>query len=152
MTNPINQLEIIYPVGCIYTTFNPENPKLIFKFGEWEPINDVFLFCSNHKTKAKQYGGSRTHKLTINEMPKHKHNNDLNYVLTYKTLDLDDDDWSDTRIKNKKDDIRAEAVKTYGFCPSDNKIVYKETEEEGNDEEFSIMPPYLTCYAWSRIK
>ena len=76
----INLIDILYPVGSIYTSVNSTNPANIFG-GEWTQITGRFLYCS---TTSKQTGGSNTinlahthttsgHRLTVNEMPAHNH-------------------------------------------------------------------------------
>ena len=138
-------LEYAYPVGCIYTSFNSTNPKDLFKFGEWEEIVDRFLYCTKLSEQSKRLGGSSTHKLTINELPKHSHKNDSTFVLTFND-GTNRNDFQD--VGNKYN----EGIGDIGYRPFDNRILYKETEQTGGDEPFSIMPPYVTCYAWTRIK
>ena len=141
-------LESIYPIGSIYMSFNKTNPSHLFKFGEWEPIIDKFLFCSNLNRKAKEIGGESRHKLTIDEMPAHKHSNDSNNILTYRS-----DEYYYNSLNDEIDINHHVSIKSYGeFNDTDNRIIYKETETTGESKEFDIMPPYITCYAWTRIK
>ena len=74
-------VDLLYPVGSIYMSIKSKNPGEIFG-GVWERIakgrtlvgvdeNDTD-FSSSEKT-----GGEKTHKLTVTEMPKHRH--DMNY-------------------------------------------------------------------------
>ncbi len=74
-------VDLLYPVGSIYLSIKSKNPSQIFG-GVWERIakgrtlvgvdeNDTD-FSSSEKT-----GGEKEHTLTIDEMPKHRH--DMNY-------------------------------------------------------------------------
>lgn len=66
-----NNIDQIYPVGCIYMSVNAVSPSLLFG-GTWEKLQDVFLLGANN-TNLGATGGERTHTLSVNEMPKHNH-------------------------------------------------------------------------------
>ena len=70
MSNFVNLLDIVYPVGSVYITFNTTSPADTIG-GTWELLNNVFLYSSANT--AGTIGGEATHKLTVNEMPAHKH-------------------------------------------------------------------------------
>lgn len=61
-----------WPVGSIYTSAKPIDPHELLG-GAWEPIQDTFLWCAGPKHAAGEMGGEETHTLTIEEMPKHTH-------------------------------------------------------------------------------
>ena len=70
-----------YPVGSIYISINDTNPKVFFG-GTWEKINSKFLIASGtaqgeageiYNFAVGGTGGEYSHKLTVNEMPKHGH-------------------------------------------------------------------------------
>ena len=70
-----NIIDLIYPFGSLYITFNKSPPI----FGIWELIDeDLFLMTTTRS--AGEYGGSRHHNhttddhvLTVEEMPAHNH-------------------------------------------------------------------------------
>ncbi|EAX89638.1 hypothetical protein TVAG_346940 [Trichomonas vaginalis G3] len=66
-------LEMIYPIGSIYTSMNSTNPADVFGFGTWQQITDRFLYCAN---SSKQTGGSK--KITGENLPAHSHYVNLN--------------------------------------------------------------------------
>lgn len=66
-----NNLDQIYPVGSIYMSVNAVSPSLLFG-GTWEKLQDVFLLGANNSNLGTT-GGEQTHTLSVNEMPKHKH-------------------------------------------------------------------------------
>lgn len=79
-------IEILYPIGCIYTSTQPTNPTDLFG-GTWIQIKDTFLLTAGDIYTAGSTGGNATHThtsaahthttaghtLTIDEMPKHGH-------------------------------------------------------------------------------
>ena len=66
-------LEKAYPVGRVYISFEPTSPSQILGFGTWERLQDTFLYGVGPGSAAGDTGGEASHKLDINEMPKHKH-------------------------------------------------------------------------------
>ena len=68
MSNFVNLMDIIYPVGSIYQSMNATSPASSIG-GTWTRLN-TFLYGS---TTAKNTGGEATHTLSINEMPAHRH-------------------------------------------------------------------------------
>lgn len=66
-------LDAAYPVGAIYTSTAPTNPKNFFG-GTWERIRGKFLFAENSNYEAGTTGGASKHTLTASEMPAHTHN------------------------------------------------------------------------------
>lgn len=69
MSNYVNLLDIIYPVGSIYHSMDEKSP-VDFIGGTWTKIK-TFLYGAD---TAKETGGEATHRLAVNEMPAHNHN------------------------------------------------------------------------------
>lgn len=65
-------LEKAYPVGRVYISFEPTSPSQILGFGTWERLQDTFLYGVGPGSAAGDTGGEKEHKLTVNELPKHK--------------------------------------------------------------------------------
>lgn len=68
-------LNIIYPVGSIYLSWNATNPSTLFG-GKWERVTGGFLYGSTVNTGSTGNGsGTNTNNttLTINQMPSHTH-------------------------------------------------------------------------------
>jgi hypothetical protein len=64
-------VDLIYPIGSIYTTIDSIDPETLFG-GHWEEItNGQFLRAS--KTGQAAEGGSETVTLTVNNLPSHSH-------------------------------------------------------------------------------
>jgi hypothetical protein len=120
-----NLLKDIYPIGSIYISVSSTSPQILFG-GTWTKLKDRFLLGDGDTYKSSQTGGSATHTLTIEEMPKHAH-------------------WGAARPSY---DVKG------GTHPSavmdDNKINYIETNSAGSGAAHNNMPPYLVVYMWKR--
>lgn len=68
MSNFVNLMDIIYPVGSIYHSMDATSP-VDFIGGTWTKIK-TFLYGAD---TANQTGGEATHTLTADEMPSHRH-------------------------------------------------------------------------------
>lgn len=68
MSNFVNLLDIVYPVGSIYHSMNATSPADSVG-GTWTKIK-TFLYGAD---TANQTGGEAMHTLTIMEMPNHSH-------------------------------------------------------------------------------
>ena len=126
MSNFVNLLDIVYPIGSIYQSMSATSPASTVG-GTWTQLK-TFLYGS---TTAKQTGGEATHRLVVNEMPSHTHHmsakpagsniaNNLPYQIGAAGLD-----YSGTFI---------------------NKYV----ESEGGGQAHNNLPPYTTCFIWYR--
>ena len=71
-------LSLVFPIGSTYVTQTNTNPSTILGFGTWERLKGkVCLGLDEDDTNMNtigKTGGEKTHTLTINEMPAHKHN------------------------------------------------------------------------------
>jgi len=68
MSNYVNLLDIIYPVGSIYISMSSASPTDVIG-GTWSRIKDKFLYGTDNTST----GGENTHALTVSEMPSHSH-------------------------------------------------------------------------------
>lgn len=68
MSNFVNLMDIVYPIGSIYQSMSVTSPASTIG-GTWTKIN-TFLYGAD---TVGQTGGERTHTLTIVEMPTHAH-------------------------------------------------------------------------------
>lgn len=78
-TNFADILEVIYPVGSIYTATVSTNPATLLGFGTWTAFADgkvlVGKAASGTFNTGGATGGAETHTLTTAEMPSHRHTN-----------------------------------------------------------------------------
>lgn len=149
-----NLLDIIYPVGSIYTSTNSTNPKNIWG-GEWSSIEGQFLLGANSNYSAGTTGGAATVTLTTDQIPAHTHG--------WKTL-TGYMNKTETRIggvtkfsgivtqrKAYTDQYFAanssgNASNTVGF----NIDASHEHASVGSGQAHNNMPPYLAVYMWQR--
>lgn len=134
MSNFVNLLDIIYPVGSVYITFSATSPVDAVG-GIWELLKDTFLYSSANATGTT--GGEKTHLLTIDEMPSHQHGIFhpiivpwQNYIHTV---------WNHMQGTASGQDVYGEA----------NADVVK-TTNTGNSKAHNNMPPYITVYIYRR--
>lgn len=117
-----------YPVGSIYLSVNSTNPSTIFG-GTWEQIKDRFLLACGSTYSNGSTGGESSHKLTIDEMPSHNHQQRVQNTSGYGGAD------------------GQEAGTGWGgsyhyanWCQS-----------TGGGKSHNNMPPYLAIYVWKRV-
>mgnify|MGYP007083080443 CR=1 FL=1 len=115
-----------FPIGGIYISATNIDPSNYFG-GKWKQIKDVFLLCAGDTYKAGTTGGEATHKLSIDEMPKHNHS------LIF-----------DQSFAPGTNGVRT-GVQT-AYTDQSAFIGYK-----GGDKPHNNMPPYIAVYVWTRI-
>lgn len=76
--NNITTLADVYPVGCIYISTVSTNPGTLFGFGTWSAFapGRVLVGIDAEQSEfntVEETGGTKTHTLTVNEMPSHTH-------------------------------------------------------------------------------
>lgn len=118
----------IYPVGSIYMSVNSTSPATLFG-GTWVQLKDRFLLGRGSTYSNGATGGEATHKLTVNEMPKHTHS--IYYYLSSGSLSFG------YNFSNKGA-VSAVTVDSSGIGIT------------GGDVAHNNMPPYLVVYMWKR--
>ena len=116
----------LHPVGSFYTTSDGTNPSEIFG-GTWEQIKGKFLLGASENYANGTVGGEATHKLSIAEMPSHKHTTTFNRDACEGTSG--NAVYGD-ELREGKDTITSDSC--------------------GGDQAHNNMPPYLACYIWKR--
>ena len=141
-------LNIIYPIGSIYTSTENKNPHDLFGVGTWERISGRFLLgAQDGRTdwNAGKTGGSESHTpsgtvnshtLTEDEMPKHRHGGDNNQGF----VQYD----GNTGYANGSYYTRGNATYTaYAGGGKGHSHGFTGTSQE-------TMPPFLAVYIWKR--
>ena len=123
----------IYPVGSIYMSVNNTDPSTLFG-GTWEQLKDRFLLGAGSTYSNGATGGSATHKLTVNEMPSHKHTG-----IEY------DNGNSVSLSESGNTGYNISWSKTGNSTRSD-----LQTNSTGGSKAHNNMPPYLVVYMWKR--
>lgn len=82
MSNWINLLEVVYPIGSIYESTKSTSPSQLIG-GTWKQITEKFLFAAGENYVCGQTGGEEEHTLSIEEMPRHFHKaSNKNFAIT----------------------------------------------------------------------
>jgi microcystin-dependent protein len=122
-SNPLTIVDVIYPIGSIYTSINDVSPSILFG-GTWEQIKDTFLLSAGDTYTAGTTGGEASHTLTIEEMPEHNHN-----------------------LMAKQD---GGGGNSNYWRPSTSGTTVSWITKSGGSKAHNNMPPYLTVYMWKR--
>lgn len=167
-------IDVIYPIGSIYTSINDINPSLLFG-GYWEKIQGQFLLASGTEHNVGETGGSEYTKLTVNELPSHTHiqnshthtqvghshhpsTTNQNFLITDADIKINqtkrvfpDSGTSayyayTTDYKNGIGEVNA----TNSATPTINGQTAT-NQNTGNGDTHSNMPPYLVVHMWKRI-
>ncbi len=117
-------LNMVYPVGSIYISYNHTNPQTLFG-GSWTRLQDRFLYGAKSTDTIGTTGGSSTHKLTIDEMPSHEHE-------TYRSLN------------------GASGTDRYTPIKANSGYETTTTISEGGSKAHNNMPPYIKVSIWRR--
>lgn len=132
LANGLNDVrdECQYAVGDIHISESAVNPKDKLGYGEWRLISQgrclVGIDAGDQDFQTPgQTGGSKTHTLTIDEMPAHKHG--------FRGSERDSTSGGDMHLE-------------YGR----GSLV--ETESAGGDQPHPIMQPYYCVYIWRRTE
>lgn len=72
MSNFVNLLDIIYPVGSIYMSTNNISPASSIG-GTWTQIQDAVLAASGNSYSGAVNGYHGNKAMTVNQMPSHTH-------------------------------------------------------------------------------
>lgn len=137
--------KVLVPVGYIFQwdpvadsgvdLSTPEKVANHFGFGTWEQIKDTFILAAGDDYIASTTGGNASHTLTVEEMPSHTHGVDF---------------WSrDAGDAGFDENYTPATLFQYWNRPTERR--YAETASSGENQPFSIMPPYKCVYVWKRI-
>ena len=135
MSNFVNLMDIIYPIGSVYISFNSTSPAASVG-GTWELLNNVFLYGTSGAIGVK--GGESNHILITNEMPKHHHalkiavNWGGDAAALRSVVATNSNFWKGGDIDN-------------GTYDSNNS-----TSFAGAGQPHNNMPPYITCRMYKR--
>ena len=133
--------DAIYPVGSIYFTANNINPSTLFG-GTWERFakGRTLVGIDEDDTdfnELEKTGGEKNHKLTIDEMPSHLHDeiiDDTGNPVPY------------TLLGGKGNGTSAGKF----FSGTRYNYTGENVGKTGGNKEHNNMPPYLAVYIWKR--
>ena len=161
-------LDLIYPIGSIYTTTNANNDPATLFGGTWTSIKDMFLYGADPSNPPRSLtGGNATHThttgdhtLTTTEMPSHGHTvairqtetsggydyiGDWNWYISYLT-DISRNGNSPPMLyidwnHENSQEVTPAALNTGG----------NQSHNHGDTGNASNLPPYMVVYIYERI-
>ena len=166
-------LELIYPVGSIYMSVNDTNPATFLggtwvRWGQGRVPVGVNENDSDFETPEKE-DGEKKHRLTIDEMPNHRHLGQYTKTRTYTTHAQTPTDppsqaievYQGTREVEVQYNVVKDNVSTTEFYTSGSgaisDIFYSEkvtstygVADNGGDIAHNNLQPYITCFMWKR--
>lgn len=143
MSNYINMMDIIYPVGSIYISMNGVSPAESIG-GTWTQITDKFLRPSDNS--LKEVGGNHTHNFEFSY---------ASYYGVIPTLQnyLPDDNMfsfgphQETSRQTSTDDHQMNISATAGWGSAKKPIIVTKIITTSEDSQ---IPLSITCYCWYR--
>ena len=123
----------VYPVGSIYiNATNANNPSSLLGFGTWVAFGAGRVMVGIDATQsefdtAEETGGSKTHTLSVSEIPSHTHNNPAGISPAPNANDVD-------------------ITGGNGRTIADNVA----TASTGGGGAHNNLQPYITVYMWKR--
>lgn len=137
----------LYPVGSIYMSMNATDPSVLFG-GTWERIKDRFVLAAGDSYASGATGGEATHTLTVDEMPSHKHGENMPAQGYEGWGEVTTSDYNVAIKYNGDGNYFGPGTKlhlaTTGSCGT-------YTGSVGGGAAHNNMPPYLVAYMWYRV-
>ena len=148
-------INLIYPIGSIYTSMQNTDPGTMFENTTWERITDRFLWCANDGQGSNQTGGAYDVTLTENNLPSHTHTftgteqagqlfgiyADPNYGTTGGYITRTH--WGQHNARGTEASL---GVANYHFTVTPSGTI----SNTGSGEKFSVIPPYISVFCWKR--
>ena len=122
-------IDLIYPPGCLYETTSSENPGTTFSRGTWARFGNGRVTVGQDSSQSEfdgngETGGSKTHTLTVSEMPSHTH--------------------TSTRMRSEVDSNSGGDL--HGSGTYQNTV----TGSTGGNSAHNNLQPYVVVYRWKR--
>ena len=141
----VELIKLVFPIGSTYITQTNTNPSEILKFGTWERVKGKVLVGldeddTDFNTIGKT-GGEKTHLLIADEMPLHKHGENITSSFGYEYPLVSEN--SEGATKN------GYAFATSAVSEKNNKQVL--TDSNGGGQPHNNLQPYqVVGYMWKR--
>lgn len=159
-------MDKVYPIGSIYLSVNNTNPSSLFG-GEWSswgagcvPVG--FDASQTEFNTSEKTGGSKTHVLTVNQIPPHNHSvsggacttgangNHAHTVVTGNSAQ-EGVKWTSGNGYRYRDNVTQRTTSTNGnhnhSVPAHNHTV----GNTGGGQAHNNLQPYIVCYMWKRV-
>ena len=152
-------LEMLNPIGKIWTSTNPTNPHDILGFGTWEAIQAGRVLIAQGTSSwgatynAGSMGGEATHTLNINETPSHGHTGYTDTVGNHQH-EVPKNQGMGSNVALSQDSIMtisnnpvSSRLYTWGTGSHAHSLIINAT---GGNQPHNNMQPYLAVYMWQR--
>lgn len=121
-------VDSVYPVGCIYQSTAATDPNTLFAGTTWQVFSAGKVLAGYNSGdsdfNAGATGGSKTHTMTVAQMPSHDHN------FTAMALISGSINTTGSTVKSSSQSLT--------------------TQSTGGGSAFNIMQPYQVVYMWTR--
>lgn len=135
-----NTINSVYPIGSVYISLTETNPGTYLK-GIWEQFGQGRTLIGegtgddgtdSQTFTADSTGGEYKHKLTVDEMPSHKHARG-------------------TMVSAQERSGYGLALNGDGFLDRAMISGHGDTDNKGGDASHNNVQPYITVYFWKRV-
>ena len=133
-----DHLDFFHPIGSLYWSKNPTNPKDLFG-GTWEQIKDTFVLSAGDKYSIDDVNKNETHTHTLANGYAKIYISPSTATISQKTATA-----SANYALDRTGTISAKGTSTTNTASTGTAL-------GGNTDEASSMPPYITRYCWERI-
>ena len=141
----IELMKLVFPIGSTYITQEETNPSTILNFGTWERVKGKVLVGLDEDDTAfniiGKTGGEKTHLLIADEMPLHKHGENITSSFGYEYPLVSENSEGAT-----KDGY---AFATSAVSEKNNKQVLTDSNGGGNPHN-NLQPYQVVGYMWIR--
>lgn len=121
-------VDSVYPVGCIYQSTAATDPNTLFAGTTWQVFSAGKVLAGYNSGdsdfNAGATGGSKTHTMTVAQMPSHDHD------FTAMALISGSINTTGSTVKSSSQSLT--------------------TQSTGGGSAFNIMQPYQVVYMWTR--
>ena len=119
-------IDCVMPVGFVLTLYSHADPNDMYPGTTWVRITNAFLWAVDGSGTIGTTGGSKTHTLTVNELPVHSHGS----VYSQNATGTKSQAW---------------------YSTSGDKLAYG-VVETGGGAAHNNMPPYIQVSMWRRTE
>lgn len=173
----LEAVDAAYPVGAIFMSAIATNPNTQLGIGQWQAwgTGRVPIGVDDGQVEfnvPEKVGGSKTHTLTLSEIPRHTHtgaphthsitHDHENTPLQYRYSATTTTTGSDNRITDIEDLVgsaglpKTASLNNIQFTGSSGAASFSGSSgpaggnADSTTQPHNNLPPYITCYMWKR--